>query len=84
MDIDKTGEHAFSASADHTVRIWRIADGTCSKVASHCVIVFLKPLLTKTETAMIFLKKTVEKVAAVAKKSVVFMNDNCIFFQFLL
>ena len=33
---------------------------------------------------MIFLKKTVEKVAAVAKKSVVFMNDNCIFLQFLL
>jgi len=32
VDIDKTGEHAFSASADHTVRIWRISDGTCTKV----------------------------------------------------
>ena len=55
VDIDKTGEHAFSASADHTVRIWRIADGTCSKVTSHCVIVFLRRLHTKTETATIFL-----------------------------
>ena len=81
MDIDKTGEHAFSASADHTVRIWRIADGTCSKVTSHCVIVFLKPFHTETETAMIFLKKTVVKVVAVVKKSVVCMNV-CMFCSF--
>ena len=146
MDIDKTGEHAFSASADHTVRIWRIADGTCSKVTSHCAIVFVRRLHTTgprrlhetakmmlsaihntnffttatifstvfymsndfltnffrktfavlcvmynsftTETAKISLKKslpineTVVKVVAVVKKSVVCMNDNCMFCSF--
>ncbi|XP_067947133.1 beta-TrCP-like [Watersipora subatra] len=32
VDMDKAGEFAFSSSADHTVRIWNIADGTCTKV----------------------------------------------------
>ncbi|KAF6018739.1 hypothetical protein EB796_022938 [Bugula neritina] len=32
VDMDKTGEFAFSASADHTVRIWSIEDGSCTKV----------------------------------------------------
>jgi len=34
VDMDSLGEYAFSASADHTVRVWDINQGSCTKVGT--------------------------------------------------
>lgn len=35
LDMTKDGKYVFSASADHTVRIWNLAQETCQKVRCH-------------------------------------------------